>query len=161
MKLELQYSYPSDVQKVFALISDEAFRRESCEQAGATSVEVGVESDGDDRFTVRIERTIVAELPDMVKKLVGDTVSAVQVEKWGAASADGSRSAEVSVDIVGQPAQMKGTAELTPGGAGTEFTVNGDVSVKIPLIGKRIEPEVAKAITQSLDADVEYGTSKL
>ncbi|MEO6604709.1 MAG: DUF2505 domain-containing protein, partial [Aeromicrobium sp.] len=98
---------------------------------------------------------------DFVKKLTGNTVKVKQTEVWGPPDADGNRSADVKVSIIGQPAEMVGTALLKGSGSGTEFTVKGDVKVSIPFIGKKIEPEVAKAIIASLREEVSYGMEKL
>ena len=67
----------------------------------------------------------------------------------------------MKVSIIGQPAEMLGTAVLEAKGGGTSFTVAGDVTVKIPFIGKKIEPEVAKAIKGSLKHEVELGKTRL
>lgn len=160
MKLAKNYTYPADVADVFALIRSEEFRTEGCIDQKALDQEVTVEVE-DDRHVVTIRRTMPSEMPDFVRKLTGDTVEVVQVETWEPAAADGSRTAAVSVDIVGQPAQMKGTAALTADGGSTSFTVEGNVKVSIPLIGRKIEPEVVKAISASLDAEVALGLKRL
>ncbi len=161
MKLAESFNYEgADVESVFALISDQAFRTESCANQGATDYDVTVEASGGG-VTVTLMRTQEAEMPDFVKKLTGNTVKVKQTEVWSAPDADGSRTANVKVSIIGQPAEMVGTAKLKAAGSGTEFTVNGDVKVSIPFIGKKIEPEVAKAITASLREEVAYGMQKL
>lgn len=160
MKLTERYEYPASPDQVFGLISDQTFREESCERQGATDYTVEVESQGD-TTVVTIVRTMASDLPDFIKKLTGDKVTVTQVEKWGPADAAGSRTAEVSVDIHGQPARMLGTSTISPSGAATTMAVDGDVKVSIPLIGRRIEPEVAKAISASLRDEVEYGKTKL
>lgn len=160
MKLNNDYSYPAEIEKVWALISDQAFRDEACARQGALEHEVTVE-ESDGNTIVTIKRKLPADLPDFVKKLTGDTVKVVQVETWGPADSAGNRQADVSVDVLGQPASMKGKGSLVSEAGATKFNLTGDVKVSIPLIGRKIEPEVAKAIIASLDADVEYGTSKL
>lgn len=162
MKLNETYSYgDADVESVFGLISSKDFRTEAAEDAGAGDVDIDVAESGGS-VTITIVRTQPADAPDFVKKLTGDTVKVKQTEKWAAPDADGTRRADVKVSIIGQPAEMLGTAVLrTTSGGGTEFTVNGDVTVKIPFIGKKIEPEVAKAIRGSLKGEVELGMTKL
>ncbi len=161
MKLNETYSYgDADVESVFGLISSEEFRTEAAEDAGAGDLDVNVEESGG-TVTVTIVRTQAAEMPDFVKKLTGDTVKVKQTEKWSAPAADGSRTADVKVSIIGQPAEMLGTAVLKADGGGTTFEVNGDVKVSIPFIGKKIEPEVAKAIRASLQGEVELGKTRL
>ena len=151
----------ADVESVYSLITSEDFRVEAAEDVGATDLDVTVQESGGGH-TVTIVRTQPADMPDFVKKLTGDTVKVKQTEKWGPAESDGTRKADVKVSIIGQPAEMVGKAVLTSaGGSGTKFTVDGDVKVSIPFIGKKVEPEVAKAIKASLKHEVELGTSRL
>ncbi|MGA8988548.1 DUF2505 domain-containing protein [Aeromicrobium sp.] len=161
MKLTEQHSYSgADVEAVYALITDQAFRTESCEKQGAHEFEVSVEQVGEGA-TVTVIRTQDADMPDFVKKLTGSTVKIKQTEVWAGPDSDGNRTADVKVSIIGQPAEMTGKAKLFPGSKGTEFTLDGNVKVSIPFIGKKIEPEVAKAIRASLREEVEYGQTKL
>lgn len=161
MKITEAFSYDgADVASVYGLISDQAFRTESCANQGATDYEVSVEPNGDGA-TVTLLRTQEAEMPDFVKKLTGNTVKVKQTEVWSGPDADGNRTADVKVSIIGQPAEMVGTAALRGSTGGTEFTLNGDVKVSIPFIGKKIEPEVARAIIASLREEVSYGMEKL
>lgn len=161
MKFNETYTYDgADVEAVYALISSAEFRQEAAEDSGATDIDVDVSEAGGGQ-TLSIVRTQPAELPDFVKKLTGDTVKIKQTEKWGAPDGDGTRKADVKMSIIGQPAEMLGTAVLENKGGGTVFTVNGDVSVKIPFIGKKIEPEVAKAIRASLQGEVDLGKTRL
>ncbi len=161
MKLNESFSYEgADVESVYALISDQAFRTESCANQGATDYEVTVDESGGGA-TVTLMRTQETDMPDFVKKLTGNTVKVKQTEVWSAPDSDGNRTADVKVSIIGQPAEMVGKAVLKGSSAGTEFTVEGDVKVSIPFIGKKIEPEVAKAIKASLREEVAYGKEKL
>lgn len=160
MKLTERFEYPASPERVFALVSDRAFREESCVRQGAREYSVDVTEDGD-RTVITIERTMESDMPDVIKKLTGDAITVTQIEKWGPADAAGTRTAEVSVDIHGQPARMLGTSTITASGDVTIMSVDGDVKVSLPLIGKRLEPEVAKAISASLQDEVEYGSTKL
>ena len=150
----------ADVEAVYGLIADQAFRTESCEHQESTDISVDVSASGDGHL-VSITRTQEAAVPDFVKKVTGKTVKVKQTEKWGGPDADGTRTADVKVSIVGQPAEMNGKATLSNSGDGTLFEVVGDVKVSIPFLGKKIEPEVAKAIVASLTEEVEYGMTKL
>ena len=160
MKLSERFEYPASPDQVFALVSDPTFREESCRHQGARDYDVAVTTEGD-TTAVTIERTMESDMPDFIKKLTGDAVTVTQVEKWGPADASGSRTADVTVDVHGQPARMRGTSTIAGTGATTVMTLDGDVKVAIPLIGKRIEPEVAKAISASLREEVEFGTTRL
>lgn len=161
MKFNETYSYgDAAVEDVFGLISSKEFRLESAQDAGASDIDIDVSESGG-AVTITITRTQPAEMPDFVKKLTGDTVKVKQTEKWAAPAADGTRKADVKVSIIGQPAEMLGKAVIEAKGEGTTFNVVGDVTVKIPFIGKKIEPEVAKAIRGSLKHEVELGMTRL
>ncbi|MDO9378627.1 MAG: DUF2505 domain-containing protein [Nocardioidaceae bacterium] len=161
MKIEETVTYPGATpEAVFALISDPSFRDEVCTTMGATRHDVDVTSQGG-AATITIARTLPADLPDMLKKMVGDTVSVDQVEHWDAPDASGDRTGRVAVDIKGQPASMKGATTLAARGDDTVLTVVGDVTVKIPFIGKKVEPEVAKAIVQALRLECREANKKL
>ena len=161
MKFNDSYEYAgADVEAVFGLIASQEFRTEAAEDAGATDIDVSVESSGGST-TITIVRTQPADLPDFVKKLTGSTVKVKQTETWGEPDAQGTRTADVKVSIIGQPAEMLGKAKLANASGGTSFSVDGDVKVSIPFIGKKIEPEIARAIKGSLRGEVELGMTKL
>jgi hypothetical protein len=161
MKINESFSYAgADVESVYALITDEGFRTESCANQGAHEYDVTVEAQGDGA-TVTVVRTQDADMPDFVKKLTGNTVKVKQTEVWSGPDAEGNRSADVKVSIIGQPAEMTGKANLFAKGDGSEFSLDGDVKVSIPFIGKKIEPEVKKAIVSSLREEVDYGMQRL
>lgn len=163
MKLEETFNYPAGVEKVFALISDDAFRTKTAEDSKARDVSTTVEQDGGDTVItlVRTQPATSSKVPDFVKKLIGDTVTIKQVEQWAAPSAEGSRTATVTMKVVGKPAGFKGKATLKADGKATEFVVSGDVKVDVPFVGKKVEPLVAKAIEASLRYDVKAGVERL
>ncbi|MBW9204911.1 DUF2505 domain-containing protein [Mumia sp. zg.B17] len=161
MKLHEISEYPGATpDQVFAIIRDDDFRAQVCEKIHALAYEVTVDDDGD-QVRVRIDRTMPAEMPDFVKKLTGETVEVRQVEEWGPPAADGARRGTVRLTIKGQPATMNGTTAIRATPDGSELVVEGDVKVAIPLIGRRIEPEVAKAITAALRVESSQGRARI
>src|SRR5699024_749807 len=144
MQLNETLSYPAEPDAVFDMFCDRSWREQVCEMAHARSYDVSVERTGDSA-TIVVERVMPADLPDAIRKFLGETVTVKQTERWGGPDADGTRRADVEVHIAGQPASMEGTSVLRGGDTST-MTVEGDVRVKVPLFGRKIEPEVAKAI---------------
>ena len=160
MKLREEFVYPgTDVESVYGLITDSTFREEAVAAVRGTEIEVTVEPT-EDGHTITVIQTQPANVPDFIKKFVGDTVRVKQTEQWGAPEGDGSRSADVRFTVIGQPVDMLGTAELSSNGDVT-FVVEGDVKVSVPFIGRKIEPEIAKIISASLRNDVELGIERL
>lgn len=150
MELKLSASYDATPEEVFAIVTDTAFREQACEKTKALSYDVQVSTSGADTI-VRVSRKMPAvDIPDMAKKFVGDTLTVVQTETWHAAAADGSRTADVSGEIANTPVTLKGTASIAKIGAETVQTIDLDVKVAVPLIGKKLEPTVVDAIRSGL-----------
>ena len=160
MKLTESFNYPATTAQVFGLVTSQEFREQSCERQGASDYTVPV-TENAGTTTVKIVRTMPSDMPDFIRKLTGETVTITQVEKWSAADSSGTHTAEVSVDIHGQPASMKGTSVIRSEGDGAVMALDGNVKVSIPLLGRKIEPEVAKAISASLRDEVEFGKTQL
>jgi hypothetical protein len=155
MELQETQDFDADPERVFAMFCDQAWREEVCRATHAIDYSVTVEKSGD-TVVVRTTRVLPAQVPEPAKSLVGDTLEIVQTESWTAEpDGDSKRRAEVDLRISKQPASMTGTITLQPNGPGTRRTVTGDIRVRIPLLGRRIEPEIAKAISAALTKEQE------
>jgi hypothetical protein len=160
MKIEESFTYPdTDVESVYALVTDATFREEAVAVVGGTDIEVTVEPTGGGH-TITVIQTQPANVPDFIKKFIGESVMVKQVEQWAAADDAGNRTADIRFTVIGQPAEMHGRAELT-GNGDVSFVVQGDLKVNVPFIGRKIEPEIAKIVAASLRSDVEQGIKRL
>ena len=160
MKIKESFTYPdTDVESVYALISDPAFREEAVAIVGGQDIEVAIEPSGDGH-TVTVIQTQPAKVPDFIKKFVGDSVKVKQTERWSGPDGNGNRSAEVKFTVIGQPADMLARVDLS-GKGDVSFVVDGELKVNVPFLGKKIEPEIAKIIAASLRSDVEQGIKRL
>jgi hypothetical protein len=150
MKLNVENRYSGTVEQTFASHVEKSVRELACKESGATSWTVTVTPAADGGATVQVDREMAPDLPDYIAKFVGDKIAIRQVENWSAPDASGGRSAKVKLTIKGQPVSMDATATLTPDGDGSREVVAGDVKVAIPLLGRKIEPEIVKVITAAL-----------
>jgi len=112
-----------------------------------------VNDEFNDAFIAEIDETTWDTRP------VGDPE--IEADRNFATDAEGNRTADVDVQIVGQPAGMRGTSTLRVSGADTVLDVDGDVAVKIPFLGKKIEPEVAKAVVSAIRVEAREGIARL
>lgn len=156
MKFFEQHQYEAPADAVWAMLTDRAFRDDVCRATGATQYDVDVAADHSGG-TISVRRVIEARVSEAAKRFVGETVTIVQSEQWGPAAADGSRSADLRLDVEGQPAKMTGTHALIGQGASTLFEVAADLKVSIPLLGGRIEKEIAKAVSAGLAEEYKLG----
>lgn len=160
MKLKESFTYPdTDVESIYALTSDPDFRAESARYGQATDVDVTVEPNGAGHI-ITIVRDQPAKVPDFIKKFTGASIKVKTTERWGGPDAQGNRVADLKVNVIGQPAEMVGTVTLDAG-SDPQLIIEGDVKVNVPFLGRKIEPEIAKAIVAGLRIDVELGQERL
>ncbi len=163
MNISATISYPASTSpaQVYELSIDPDFRAAVCEATHALDYDVRVDEHDDGTSTVVISRTMPADVPDFMKKLIGETVGVVQTEGWSAPGEDGQRTADLVVEIKGQPAKMVGTAAIVVTGAAVETRIEGNLKVSIPFVGKKIEAEVAKGIYAAIRREQETAASRL
>ncbi len=147
---ELVYDAP--VEQVSAMLQDPAFRERSLERMkvlrGGATAQDGV---------VTIEQVQAARgLPSFVTKLVGEEIRIVQVERW-----TGVDHADVQVSIPGKPGEMTGTITLVGTGDRTVETVHLDITVRVPLVGGKMESVVAEMFGKALTAEHRTGVEWL
>ena len=100
--------------------------------------------------------------PENIRAMVGNTITVVETQTWGLAGDDGSRVADLAVDVKGTPASMKGTVTLTPvSDTETRLDVDGDLKGGIPIIGGKIEKAAAPSFIHALEQEERIGTEYL
>jgi uncharacterized protein YndB with AHSA1/START domain len=160
MELREELSYDAAPDEVFAMLCDQAFREKVCRAVGSASHDVSISQSGGD-VRVRVQRVMKADLPEVARKVAGDTIEVVQTEDWKAPSEDGSRTAAFRLEIPGKPGSVTGTVTLSLSGSGTREVVAGQVKVSIPLVGRRLEGEVARGLQAALDVEQRVGAKWL
>ena len=157
MDLKLSTTYDASPAEVFAIITDPSFREAACQQTQAVSYDVSVTNSGSDTVVKVVREMPTEQIPDFAKKFVGATITVVQTETWRAAAADGSRTADVRGDVRGTPAGFTGTARITGEPGKTVHSVDLNVKVAVPLIGRKMEPLIAHAIKAALTTEQQIG----
>jgi uncharacterized Zn-binding protein involved in type VI secretion len=157
MKLSEQSSSEATVEEAFAARCEQSVREQACRESHAISWDVSIVPATDGSVRIQVDRVMPSDVPDFIKKFLGETIQVRQVEEWGPANAGGGRTANVKVTIKGQPASMVGKASLQPTADGSMEIVEGDVKVTVPFLGKKIEPEIAKAIASALKIEQRVG----
>jgi Protein of unknown function (DUF2505) len=152
--------YDASPDDVFEMLCDQTFREEVCRAIGSVSYDVSISRDGDSA-TVRNHRVMEADLPDVAKKIIGDTIEMVQTEEWGHRETDGARTADFHVEIPGKPGSIAGTIALSPTRTGSLESVSGQVKVSVPLLGKRLEAEVVRGMKAALEVEGRVGAKWL
>ncbi|MGN6608405.1 MAG: DUF2505 domain-containing protein [Jatrophihabitans sp.] len=157
MKVERTLRHERSAAEVFEMVCTPAFQEQKCRDAGALSWSVEVETDGAGAIVRTTRRMPTDDFPALLRKFVPSGVSSTETITWGGPSADGGRIAEVHVGIHGLPAKLVGTIELVPHDGGTRLTVDGDFTVGIPLVGRKVEAASVPIILRIIDAEVQTG----
>jgi uncharacterized protein YndB with AHSA1/START domain len=144
----LEFSAPPAA--VFAMMTDKAYLEEVCVASESQSYEASV--DGNQTHT---SRNLAA--PESAARFTGPTLTVKDDTTWGDAEADGARSADVRLSVLGQPVNMRARLRLTPRGKGSVVDLNGELKVNIPFVGKKMEQGAAPAVLAGFRTQQQVG----
>jgi hypothetical protein len=151
-KLTKQLTYDAPAEAVAAMLDDQSFREEVLERQKVKRGSVVVDGD-----LVTIEQVRSGhDLPSFARTFVGDEILIVQKETWTSPT-----SADIHLLIPGKPGEALGTLVLTESGATTTELVDLDLTVRIPLVGGKIEALVAGLFSEALDIEHRVGVEWL
>ncbi|MDR7252675.1 hypothetical protein J2X46_001651 [Nocardioides sp. BE266] len=151
-KLTKQLTYDAPAEAVAAMLDDQAFREEVLRQQKVVRGSATIDGD-----LVTIEQVrSSADLPSFAAKLVGDEIVIVQKETWTSPTG-----CDVELSIPGKPGEAVGTMELVESGGTTTEQVDLVLSVRIPLVGGKIESLVAGLFKEALDIEHRVGVEWL
>ena len=95
-------------------------------------------------------------LPAVARKFVGATTTSVVTERWESADRG-----TLTIEAPGQPITSTGSVALVPDGEGTRHVVEVQVTVRIPLVGGKLEALVLEALDAGYQIEHETGTAWL
>jgi hypothetical protein len=156
VKFSYDLTYDAAPDAVLEMLSDPAFRDRVCEAVHGTDRAISIQGSGAG-MVATIDQTQPARgIPAFATRFVGDQIQIVQRERWGTAT-----SASMELEIPGKPGSFAGTIALVDSGAGTTQTVSGEVKVKVPLIGGKLEGLVGDLLRSALKAENRVGRAWL
>lgn len=155
MKFEHTSTYQAPSIEVYAMLTDPAFREKVCSYVKAPdfTVEVTV---GPPLVVEVTQEQPVRNVPAFATKVVGDAVVIRQIETWV-----GTTEAELDLTIPGKPGQLSGSINLIESDGVTRYAIDGELKVKIPLIGGKLESVIEGLLKAFLVAEAEVGTAWL
>ena len=125
--------------RVYAMMTDQAYLDEVCVASESISYDASVSGSA-----THSSRTLPA--PESAARFTGSQLTVIEDVIWSGPSADGSRTADLTMTVSGQPVTLRGQLKLSPGGRGTIVALDGELKVAIPLLGKKLEESAAPAI---------------
>lgn len=134
---------PSDVETAYAAVTGDGWVARKAELLKDDSRLVSREDTPDGGVTVVVSRALPAGVPGALTKFLPKDGRVTQTDRWGPPQPDGSRVGRWDVDSPGVPAELGGQIRLEPTATGCRQVVEGAVTVKIPLIGGKVESYLA------------------
>lgn len=150
MQITATNDFAADVESVHAMLTDEDFLAQVCTASGAARHRVAATAE-----RAAIERELPA--PSVVRRFIGDTLTTLEVMEWQPPDADGSRSATLTGSVQGMPVAMNAAVSLRAGGRGAILRYDGDVTVQLPFVGRKLEEQAAPAMLEAIDVQQRVG----
>ena len=151
-KLTKLLTYDATTEAVSAMLDDAAFREAVLERQRVVRGSARVDGD-----VVTIEQVRSADgVPSFARSFVGDEITIVQKETWTSATG-----ADIEIAVPGKPAAAVGSLTLAADGNRTTETVALEVTVRVPLVGGKIESVITDLLGLALDVEHEVGVEWL
>lgn len=148
-------TYPAD--EVYATMVDPEYLESRLSRLGGRDAALLEHHADTESARYRLRHGMDAkDLPSMVRNVLPGDVVIERTESWTRKSA-GHYHGEVEVLIKGTPASAAGGMRLRDlDGAESELLVRADVTVKVPLLGGRIEGVIAEQVQNLLGAETQF-----
>ena len=154
MRKTITITYPATPARTAQMLADPAYQEARVSRAGLDNASVDVAQRGQG-FVATIAGSIQpSQLPSVASRFVRSAVAFSVAESWGEPKDDGSRSGGYDVTIKNAPVKVSAASTMSPAGEATTVTVDVDLKVTVPLVGKTIE-EKAMGMVGRVVADEE------
>lgn len=159
MKFSYKQTFPKDADTVLKMFCDPAYHEKLQKALGAMNYRQLEHKDDGTRFRIKLAYDVKSSvpLPGFAKKILGETSSVVQEESWDR----GARKGELSVQVKNLPGTLRSVNTLADAGGTTTKTFNWDVSVKIPLVGGKVEQLIVDDIKSKVEPEQSTGRKLL
>ncbi|GAA2055800.1 DUF2505 domain-containing protein [Williamsia deligens] len=155
-KLQHPVTYPLGIDRVRAAVSDRAYWEALAQSVKKSPGEVrSVTVDGDTVAVELTQRIPSDKLPSVVTSMVNGDLSIERSMTWtftSPTSADG----RFSATVPGTPATTEGTFSLREEAGATVADFSGSVTVRIPLVGGKIEKMISQNMLTLFDAERDF-----
>ena len=149
-----------DVETVFAVLSDQSWAQRKDDALHDGSRVVRRETTPDGGVLLVVSRSLPDGVPGFLERFLPKDGRVTQTDDWGPAH-DGRRSGRWQVEIPGAPAQLGGTMHLTPTATGSTYLIEGEVKVKVPVVGGKAESFIAGMVEKLAAKEAEVLRSAL
>ena len=145
---------PMDVEDALARLASPEWAATKAAVLADGSRVVRLDPRPDGGVTVAVSRELPSGGPGMLDRFLPKDGRVVQTDDWDP-PAGGARTGRWKVEIPGAPASLGGTMRLEPVAGGSRYTIEGDVSVRVPLIGGKAERLISDLVVRLADKEAD------
>jgi len=150
MEIHATNDFAASVPEVFAMLTDRVFLRAVC--LASDPIEHSVEVAGLHTSTRRVLPT-----PSVVSRFTGPTMAVIDEIVWAAEHAESGRDGTTLVRVEGLPAELVGTVRLAAGGRGATLHYDGELTVRVPILGPGLAKQAAPLLLEALEIQQRVG----
>ena len=152
MRFELSHSFAAPPEQVAAALFEPAFQ-DSLKSVGGLRDRTVLSQEPQDGGLVRRVRCVLdIEISGMARSMLGEADPAwVQVERW-----DGSRTHcdwMIEPEVAAELLTASGTIDIGSSSDGSSRSVTGDVKVRVPLYGGKVEGWIVDGVTKAYEEE--------
>lgn len=136
--VETSHEIGGGVEEVFTVLTAPDWPARKAEALGDGSAVVERVEHPDGGVRMVVSRELPSGVPGFLERFLPADGRVVQTDEWGPADGGG-RHGRWSVSIPGAPASLGGTMRLEPTAAGSRYAIEGEVTVRVPLVGAKAE----------------------
>ena len=154
-RIEHRAEFREGVADVYLAQSDEGALRARLAEIGGAHACLDEHSETGDgvRFTL-VQGVSADRLPQAVRTIHKGDLIVHREQIWRRDGEGWTGTAKATVE--GVPGEIKARTELRAGGTGTELRSTGEVKVRIPLVGGKLERLIGEQVTKLLEREAEF-----
>ena len=141
-KVRSTFTSSGGVEEVFSVLTSPGWSATKAERFGDGAELTAHEERPDGGVRVVSSRRLPDGVPGFLQKFLPADGRVLETFDWRGPEA-GARHGTWEVEIAGAPASLGGTVRLEPAATGSTYTLEGEVKVKVPLIGSKAEAFIA------------------
>ena len=157
MPIDLSTVHAAPPDRVHAVLTDEAFLRETTAALGSRLEEATA-----DGTTTRVRMVApTAGIPAMFARFVAPEIPVTDTRTWRADGDGWHCDLDVRAEVFGRKVEVRGVRRLEPDGAGTRSVVTAEARVDAPLVGRQAEGAVRQLVEGVLRREAELLDARL
>lgn len=154
-RIEHRAEFPEGVAEVLAAQAGEDVLRARLAEIGGTNASLLEHTVTDDGVRFRLRQGIAADaLPQAARSLLNGDLVVEREQSFRRTDTGYAGTAKATVGSI--PGGITARTEIVPGGAGTVLRNTGEVTVRIPLLGGKLEGVIAEQVTKLLQREAEF-----